>query len=252
MRYKTDLIYFSPTGRTEKVMRMIASGLRSDTVSHNITGNNAKIAVDAETLAVFGAPVYSGRLPPIMPRRLETITGNGAAVVTVVYGNRAYDDALLELKDLVASRGFKVLAGAAFVAEHNIVTEVASGRPDRHDEKNAVDFAQKVEIKFLGKDFGDVDVKGNNPYRPYSDHSVLAPEGSSKCDTCGVCSRICPVAAINAKTPKKTDKTKCISCLSCVYKCHTGSRHIGGIANFFARRKLRKLTTTRREPEFFL
>ena len=44
---------------------------------------------------------------------------NTPAVCVVVYGNRAYDDALLELKDILTERGCRPIAGAAFIGEHS-------------------------------------------------------------------------------------------------------------------------------------
>ena len=52
-------------------------------------------------------PVYGGRLPAIAVQRLREIRGNDSpAIAVVVYGNRAYDDALLELRDVLTANGF--------------------------------------------------------------------------------------------------------------------------------------------------
>ena len=37
-----------------------------------------------------------------------------------VYGNRDYDDTLLEMKDILTERGFTVIAGLAAIAQHSI------------------------------------------------------------------------------------------------------------------------------------
>jgi hypothetical protein len=62
------------------------------------------------------------------------------AVVVVVYGNRAYEDALLELRDTAREADFAPVAGAVFVGGHSFSTEatpIARGRPDSEDLKRA-------------------------------------------------------------------------------------------------------------------
>ncbi len=52
------------------------------------------------------------------------------AIAIVLYGNRNYDDALIELKDILELDGFKVVAGAAFIGEHSFSNNLAKNRPD--------------------------------------------------------------------------------------------------------------------------
>jgi flavodoxin len=103
------LVYFSPTQTTKKVVEGVARGVRVDTVEHlDLTPPQAKTRECEEMndgLAIIGAPVYGGRIPGDVAHRLRRLKGNDTpAVVIVVYGNRAYGDALLELRDLVANR----------------------------------------------------------------------------------------------------------------------------------------------------
>ena len=107
-----NLIYFSPTGTTRKVLTAIAGGMQVDTVKHlDLTPPEARIRPFTEMraeLAVIGAPVYGGRIPPEASYRLRKIRGNNTPVViVVVYGNREYEDALLELRDTVTDLGFR-------------------------------------------------------------------------------------------------------------------------------------------------
>ena len=70
-------------------------------------------------IVIVGVPVYAGRVPNVLLKYLNTMSGNGAlAIAVVLYGNRNYDDALLELKDILEANGFKVIAGGAFIGEH--------------------------------------------------------------------------------------------------------------------------------------
>ena len=71
-------------------------------------------------LVVIGAPVYGGRIPIDAKFRLQRINANNTpAVIVVMYGNRKYEDALLELNDIVVETGFKPVAGGAFIGKHS-------------------------------------------------------------------------------------------------------------------------------------
>ncbi len=83
---------------------------------------------------VFGTPTYAGRVPNVLLKYLATVKGNGAAAMPVVtFGNRAFDDSLIELRDILRDNGFRPFAAAAFVGEHSFSTTLAAGRPDADD-----------------------------------------------------------------------------------------------------------------------
>ena len=70
-------------------------------------------------------PSYGGRVPEIAVSRLKQMKGNGArAVLLVVYGNREYEDTLLELSDVMEAAGFSPVAAVAAVAEHSYYASV--------------------------------------------------------------------------------------------------------------------------------
>ena len=59
-----------------------------------------KISLTQDDLAVIAVPSYGGRVPTPAAERLAALHGNGArAVLVCVYGNRAYEDTLVELED---------------------------------------------------------------------------------------------------------------------------------------------------------
>ena len=129
--------YFSATYTTRTVVREIAARMGGNIVEHDITGpggNVGPVALGEGDVMVAGVPVYAGRVPQAAAERLRRFSGNGVpAIAACVYGNRDYDDALLELADLLASGGFKVVGAGAFIGRHSIFTNVAAGRPDEAD-----------------------------------------------------------------------------------------------------------------------
>jgi len=236
---KVKLIYFSPTRTTKKILEGIAQGIGADTVEHiDLTLPQAETKtedVGTDELVLLGVPVYEGRVPQIALPRLEHIKANNTpAVLVVVYGNRNFDDALIELGDLAAEWGFVPVAGGAFVAEHSFATEdrhMANGRPDAEDIERAKDFGSKIREKMTGAasidDLGGVAFPGNKPYR-YIDRSPLQEKAATTieetCTLCGTCEPLCPVGAITIEDKVKTDNMTCTLCCACVKSCPTGAR----------------------------
>lgn len=274
------LVYFSATYTTRKVVRKIAevSGCRyseyditsedSDTYraepphfntaeTHTFPGGteNTRTGQDGTDLLVVGMPVYAGRIPASAARYLGRLEGNGApAIIVCVYGNRDYDDALVELQDIVTGRGFHVVSAGAFIAMHSIFPHIGSGRPDASDMEAISRFAGRSMDIISGctgtGDIPQMTIKGNRPYKIPGRIPVF-PSGDRKCDRCGACAKLCPVHAIDPENPKKTDKEKCISCGRCIVVCHRHSRRFRGLLYMMACRKFKKLYSARREPETF-
>ena len=167
-------------------------------------------------------PVYAGRVPQVSLERLAALKGNGQkAVAVVVYGNREFDDALLETRDALEANGFRVIAAAAFIAEHSIVRSIAAGRPDAEDEALCRQFAADV----MGKpdDAEPVRVPGNTPYRELKP-SAFHPAANESCVKCGACAQKCPVDAISLDDPSRTNHDLCINCMRCFQVCPVSSR----------------------------
>lgn len=255
---KLHLVYFSATGTTYKVLKYISEGFCVDDVEyHNVNkGVEGALVFDGTDVVVFGMPVYAGRIPAVAAEYLEKIRGNRTpAVVVCVYGNRHYDDALLELRDIVTDGGFKVVAAGAFVARHSIFPFLAHNRPDASDRRQAAEFGVNAAaiIDRMNRDvdsFADVEVSGKRPYKPRK-VIPLYPSGNRKCDRCGICVVNCPVGAINESTPRKTSKDICISCGRCIYVCPRDARSFGGLKYHIVARRFKKRFTAPRDNEFF-
>jgi flavodoxin len=150
---QVKLIYFSPTGTTQKVLESIAKGITVEDVEHiNLTlpeGAQQTIPPFSDELVIIGAPVYGGRLPVDAINRFKQLKASKTlAILIVVYGNREFEDALLELKNLAIELGFNPVAGGAFIGEHSFATKdvpIANGRPDSLDVQKAMDFGAKIK-----------------------------------------------------------------------------------------------------------
>lgn len=247
-------IFFSPTGGTKKVTDIICQKLSEDVLYADITVNDSACAteISQDDLCVIGVPSFGGRVPAIAAQRISSMRGNGAkAVLVCVYGNRAYEDTLVELEDVVSGAGFKVVGAVAAVAEHSIARTYAAGRPDEEDRALLQSFAEKIKAKLQSGDMSLPVIPGNRPYKKSGGGGVV-PKPDKTCTKCGVCAANCPVSAIDVNDPSKTDKTKCISCMRCVSVCPSKSRKISKVMLVAVNTMLKRVCSVRKADELFI
>ena len=189
-----EVYYFSPTGGTKKVTQIFVDAMEGEAKWYSLGKKEPLPEEAAAELTVFAAPVFGGRIPSVAREKIKKLIGAGKKAVTLaVYGNRAYEDALLEMNDLLTENGFTVIALGAFVAQHSMDPEVGAGRPDQEDAKEIRDFANAVRNK---KETAGVQVPGNHPYK--AEMKVpCTPISRSACNRCGACVKACPTEAIS-------------------------------------------------------
>lgn len=107
-------IVFSPTGGTQKVAALLTKALGGEAAAIDLTDSKqdfSTIGLTQEDVALIAVPSYGGRVPAAAVERLTAMHGQGArAVLVCVYGNRAYEDTLVELEDAAQKAGFRVVA----------------------------------------------------------------------------------------------------------------------------------------------
>ena len=251
---KAVLIYFSPTGGTRRLARLLGERLGVETEELDVTAGAPERSFGGDELAVFAFPVYGGRVPAPIYERLKTLGGERTpAVLLAVYGNRAVDDALLEMKDAVRNAGFVSVAAGEFIAPHSVCRSYGAGRPDAQDIRvlDRFAFALRDRLAFLVVP-ETVAVPGSRPWRDYNGIPIKPSVNMKKCTRCGACAAHCPVCAISGAAPDKTDKKRCISCMGCISVCPTGARHLAPPVRIIGRVSLKKLCSVRREPKYYV
>jgi ferredoxin len=269
---RVKLVFFSPTGSTRRIVEEIAKGIGEPIEHVDLTRPEAKTRGFEDfggELAIIGSPVYAGLISMEAERRLRRLKArNTPAVTVVVYGNRAYEDSLIQLTDLASELGFKPVAGGTFVAEHSFSTPevpISAGRPDASDLRIAREFGARIKVKLLAaENIGDippVTVPGVRPYRDEFRKSRAAKPGTEPaapitredlCTKCGRCAEACPTEAIRIAPTVETRRDACIRCYACIKSCPTGARVM--IHPFFAREAkwLHDAFPERKEPETYL
>lgn len=246
-------ITFSPTGGTRKVCEAICSSIDKDCITTELCLKSNEIRypdIAENDLVVIGMPVYGGRVPAMAVERLKGIKANNAkCAVVAVYGNRAYDDALIEMQDVATEVGFRVIAGISAIAEHSIVRKYGAGRPDPDDIQILKDFGKKIARKAVTDNVDVITIPGNHPYKESG--SGPFPTAGDQCTSCGTCAENCPADAISIHKIREVDTQKCIGCMRCISICPSHARNIGERMNIITE-FLKVPCATRKENELFI
>ena len=257
---KVWAVYFSGTGATRRTVERIAGDIAARLGLPVQSVDFSRPALRQETLrfsdtdlVVFGTPVYAGRVPNVLlPFLQEKVVGGGAlAVPVVLFGNRNYDDALMELRNILITDGLRPIAAGAFVGEHSFSRVLGQGRPNAEDTAQMDRFAARTAELVSGLEStpqNPVAVGGQEPIRPYytpRDRAgnpinilkVKPKTDLSRCGGCGLCAELCPMGSID---PADVSRVRgiCIKCCACVKGCPTGAKFFDDAGYLYHRHEL--------------
>lgn len=265
-------VYFSATGTTQKVADALAQSLAEKLNAAVVTTDftlpavrEQQLTFTPDELVLFGMPVYAGRVPNLLlPFVSKKVVGGGALTVPfVLYGNRNFDDGLIELRNVLEAAGCRTIAAGAFVGEHSFSYTLGAHRPDDADMAVVEQLAQQTadRVKALKKaPDAPVKVAGCDPIRPYytprdragNPVNILKvkPKTNDKCTKCGLCVKVCPMGSINPENPAEVTGI-CIKCGACFKKCPVGAKYYDDAGYLYHQHELEEGYARRAEPEIF-
>ena len=166
---------------------MLKSAWKTEAKEIDLMNRNtdfSKYVFQEEDISFVAVPSYGGRIPAPAAERLKQLEGNGSrAVLLVVYGNRAYDDTLLELSDILTADGFVCRGACTAVAEHSILRQFAAGRPDAMDETELKVFSEQLKHALEHETDGELDLPGKRPYVEFGGLPMV-PKTGKGCTEC--------------------------------------------------------------------
>lgn len=268
MANKVFGMYFSGTGTTQKMVTYIASEIAKtlgcDYEPYDFTLPGVRKIVKEYTkddIVVLGTPVIAGRVPNLLLKYLDTVVGNGAfGIPIVLFGNRNFDDALIELRNIMETDGFHTIAGGAFVGEHSFSKILGKDRPDAEDMAIAAEFVTKIAEKIKSGNINKepIEVKGETPIRPYYtprdrngngiDIRKVKPKTNDKCTNCGFCAANCPLGSINPENPAEITGI-CMKCCKCVKLCPVGAKYFDDEGFLYHKTELEEMYGVRRASD---
>lgn len=237
---KLHLVYFSPSGSTEKIVRTVASGLDGLEVEmHDLltpASRRKNYSFGPNDLVIMGC-MTAGMIFGNSTELFDCLHADNTPFIGIIsYGNGYYGIALTQMKELAENQGFKVAAMGAFIAQHTIDHKAGAGRPDEHDREIMREFGKKAYAKIVAGDYelhqqpktnwssseaGNKVIAYRETHRdePYSlPASYKSKAISDQCIKCYTCVRNCPADAINIET-KTFDLEACIGCWGCINRC---------------------------------
>ncbi|MBI9093798.1 MAG: hypothetical protein JEY71_02840 [Sphaerochaeta sp.] len=207
------LLTFSPTGQSKACALAVAKATKQEFIEVDVTHflQRKKPLAFFNTTLIVAFPVYGGRVPRLFAEYIkEQVTcTNCNALAIASFGNRAFEDALVEMEDLLLAKGMPLIGAASIGCQHSYSDKVGSKRPDIEDFQ----ILDRLAVYLNGKT-KTVHPPGNRPYKssmliadpPYM--PTIKGKGGTPNSHCYA---VCPTGSL-----AKGDPSLCIHCCACI------------------------------------
>ncbi len=230
---KTTIVYFTGTGNSLAVARLLASKLPSATIySVKDLLDRSFFSLDGDACG-FVFPVYCQNAPEIVQRLVRAVRiPEKTHIFAVATHNGSPGYSHFTLDTLLKRNGRHLSAGYAVLMPGNSITPTDFTNSDQEKQRrlNAADAAveeishsiiRREAIPFAGANTLRKRFKG---FRNMFRHKIMYRVhrkfwATEACNACGICEKICPEKNIHigAKGPLWGDR--CQMCLACIHWC---------------------------------
>lgn len=141
------LYFFSPTGGTQRVAGLFAENLNAADACTDITVHAEAKTFSADDCLLVFFPVYGGRVPGPCLARMRALRGTDTpAVLVAVFGNRAVDDALLEMRDTLKPTGGLRCIRCGLCADNCPAGAIPKAAPQKVDKHKCISCLRCIQI----------------------------------------------------------------------------------------------------------
>ncbi len=238
------VLYFSGTGNTEYIAKMVADGLGDECVDlFDRIRNNDKSPLYSDKTYIICAPIYVCEMPLFLMDYLKSVTFNGNNKVYFIFTSGGYcGSAKVQAKRFSLKKHLKCLGCAEFVMPRNYV---ANSKYDMDDETvirskiskatkqvDQVVKAIKNEEKLKTRHVWLFETLIITPFAPiWTKYKLVAKDfyATDACIGCGICEKACPLNNIHLLDKRPIWEDRCTHCMACISKCQKNAIEYGNV-----------------------
>lgn len=238
------VLYFSGTGNTEYIAKMIADRLGDECVNlfDRIRADD-KSPLNSEKNYIICAPIYVCEMPLFLMKYLKSIDFNGSKKVYYIFTSGGYcGSAKVQAQVFSKQKKLQYMGCAEFVMPRNYV---ANSRYDMDSEevirrklaeatekvKPVVD-AIKKEGKLNTRHVWLFETLIIAPFAPvWTKYKLVAKDfyATDACIGCRICEKVCPFNSIKVVDKRPVWEGRCTHCMACISKCPKHAIEFGNV-----------------------
>lgn len=226
------ILYFSGTGNSKYVAKIIAKENNDDLLSiNNLIKNNNKKTISSKKTLVFVCPIHSGRIPPVVENFIKEnkFEGNtNSYFITTCFQNswnsEKYIQKLCNETNLKFQGAKEILMPQNYIMMYPILDKESANKIVENITPEIYKIAQEIKNNrklnmnkpsFKGKMMSSV-------VNPIFYSMIVKAKyfyATDKCTSCRKCVELCPMNNIKISDGKPQWGDNCIHCTACINRC---------------------------------